>query len=269
MNPFHDTLRSSQFFDLLGKWKPAGIMGLLSQEIFQEYKDVFTTSFINSVKYSFLPKFMRSVFNFRNQNYAGQTFGTLINNLVAAKGEAWVIEHFRYSHLEDKLPSTTCGDINVPSDKSLFCPFGSGNFIASFAQTSSMALTERESRILLNLDHSWPDASPFNNGDAGILRWINAAVYLELIEETLLDIDIIRQDAEDAFWEISNECETWDGASDEHCYFKIKGMCELLFNMWTWAPYNKNQVINEWKTAPLNSVKCDTRGNTCEWELER
>mmetsp|Transcript_16259 Transcript_16259/g.33447 ORF Transcript_16259/g.33447 Transcript_16259/m.33447 type:complete len:1396 (-) Transcript_16259:49-4236(-) len=258
-----------KFMQVMEKEKPWGIMGLLSQEVFAEYKEVFTTSFVDSLKFSFLPKFMRSVFNFRNQSFSGKTFGDLINKLIASKGESWVIEHFTHSHLDDKIPMEDCEPLKVPNDKSQYCPFGSANFIASFAQTNVMSLTINESRIVLGLDPAWPNASPFKNGEDGILRWINAAVYLELIEETLLDKDVVRQEAEDSFWEISNECETWDGASKEYCYYKVKGICEMMFNMWTWSPYNKAFVNEEWKNAPLNSVKCDTRGNTCAWELDK
>ena len=38
--------------------------------------------------------------------------------------------------------------------------------------------------------------------------------------------------------------------------------------MWTWSLTNKEKVHMEWRDSPLNSVSCDTLGNTCGWEIQ-
>ncbi|GMH62818.1 hypothetical protein TrST_g12879 [Triparma strigata] len=262
------TVINPKFFQLMEKWKPAGVMGLLSREIFAEYRDAFTTQFVDSIKFTFLPDFFTLVYNFRNCNFVGITYRNLLDKLIAEHGEAWTVQSFRNSHLQDQLTDTVCGEFSVPTDKSVYCPFGSGNFIASFAQSNIAQLTDTEAKIVLGLDPAWPNATPFGSGEAGMKRWYNAAVYMELIPIGVLDIADLQQLAEDSYTELVAECMTWDGELvRQHCEWKIKGICELMFNMWTWSQTNKDKVHTEWRDSPVDTVSCDTLGNTCGWEV--
>lgn len=198
----------------------------------------------------------------------GVTYRDLVDKLIVDHGEAWTVQKFRNSHLQDQLDESICGEFSVPTDKSVYCPFGSGNFIASFAQSNVAQLTDTEANIVLGLDPAWPNVSPFGSGEAGMKRWYNAAVYMELIPMGVLDLATLQQLALDSYTDLVDECMTWDGETvRQNCEWKVKGICELMFNMWTWSQTNKDKVHLEWRDSAVDTVSCDTLGNTCGWEV--
>ena len=253
----------AQFFQMLEKWKPAGVMGLLSQELFEEFRSAFTGKFVDSVRYSFIPTFFETVYEYRNSVYTTDSISELFTNLRDEYGEDWLISRFMGSHLEDKITFEQCGDINVPPDKSLFCPIGTANFVFLYAKTFDSSLTYTESKIVLGLDPAFPAASPFTIGGGekeggGFDRWFGAAVMLEVVSRPLVGWDVAAGEmdtfnlATTHLNELVAECQLWDGADAESCTYKIIGICDMMYNVWSYSDHPKTRTHEEWMTAEAN-----------------
>ena len=185
------------------------------------------------MKFTFLADFFEKIYVFRNCNYVGVTYKELMNKMVAEHGETQMVNWFRNNPLADKLGDSTCGVFNVPTDKAAYCPFGSANFIQSFAQSTLAQLTTREARIILGLEPSFPNTTPFGSGEAGMKRWYNTAVYLELIPQGFVGNAELRALALSSYKSLMAECHTWDGeASAVLCEFKVRSGEERKTRVW-------------------------------------
>jgi len=268
------TITNPKFFQVLERMKPDGISGLVSRQLFKDVEDSFVNEFLDSVFAHFIPEFFENVYSYRNAVNVKTILSDLINNLVALHGEEWVVQKFTGNHESDIVSHEDCGAINVPLEQSETCPFGTAQFIASLAKDFDSSLTEKEARAILNLpdDPSIPNTvSPFRSppgDDSSVNQWIRTAIFLEFMELGLVhrDQSVIDENAA-AFNYLINECTTWDNSTLAQCRFKITGLCDWLFNMWTESDISNAMVHEEWNNGAVNTVACDPQGTPCGWEL--
>jgi len=123
----------------------------------------------------------------------------------------------------------------------------------------------------MNNDGAVNNVSPFRSegGDeSSVNQWIRASIHLEFMSLGLVHRDAaVIAENERVYEELISECMSWDGATASQCKYKITGLCDWLFNMWTESDLSNSAVHEEWNSGSANTVTCDPEGTVCHWEL--
>ncbi|CAM9728040.1 unnamed protein product, partial [Sphacelaria rigidula] len=266
------TVVNPPFLKLMNKYKPTGLISILSREVFSEIKEGMTIGFVRATKAYLLPTVVQDVFRFRKAylTTAG-VLRSLFDAISTANGTATAVSTLRGNY-EDAIVS--CGGFQL-SDYESVCPWGILSFVESAASTLGATgnITEAEAEYLLGLRS--PTTGSIFNETSGMLSWIAAGRYGGYLPVSSMphpnETDPTGEEAYTAL--VATVC-TWEEAaggtapSTVDCQAKVSGILEWVYGVW-YAEQNEldTMVVDEWRGTygDGSDIVCDTAGGICPW----